>query len=237
MSELFKGIALFTPGGDVVYCIDPSKRNRWHIDLCRRLQTLLDLSDPPHFLVPCYTATVDRWLNRSTEKIHSVAEAYPLVFRYYPLLNAIFNTPDVQWQKVASPPQLCDPMAIATYYSQFPQLWDDHDWVVRVDNKPQEPVQSDRFLEDFTPDGYVFRLFISSNYGKTERLLRKVHDALEKALAQPYTLKVIDILKHPDLAESDRVLATPTLLRIWPQPVRRLVGEIEDREQLLQLLG
>ena len=240
MSELFKGIAVFTPGGDVVYCIDPSKQRRWHIDLCTRLQTLFDLSAPPHFLVPCYTATIDRWFNPQTQQIECIAEAYPFVFHYHPFLNAIFNTPGQTWTQVSCSPHLCDPMAIATYYHQFPQLWDDRDWVVRID-APQDnltaPGNSDRFLDEVQPEGYVFRLFITGTYGRMEHLLRKVHDALEQTLSQPYTLKVIDILKHPDLAERDRVLATPTLLRVWPKPVRRVVGEIEVGEQLLSLLS
>ncbi|MFM7558989.1 MAG: circadian clock protein KaiB, partial [Cylindrospermopsis raciborskii] len=57
LPQVFKGIALFTPGGDLIYCIDPSKQKRWHLHLCGVLQQILNLSEPPHFLVPCYTAT------------------------------------------------------------------------------------------------------------------------------------------------------------------------------------
>ncbi|MDJ1175085.1 circadian clock KaiB family protein [Roseofilum capinflatum] len=233
--EPLKAIALFTPGGDIVYCIDPSKQSRWHIDLCAKLQTLLDLCAPPHFLVPCYTATLDRWIDPHTQQTHCVAEAYPLVWRYAPLLNALFGI-DVQWQPVSVAPELCDPVAIASYYDQFPQLWDDHDWVVRVQNRSLEETQPGLSLEEFNPHGYVFRLFVSGNHNSTEGLLHKVHSFLEQSLSQPYTLKVIDILKHPDRAEQDQVLATPTLLRVWPQPMRRVVGEIDYQEQLLRLI-
>ncbi len=237
MSELFKGIALFTPGGDVVYCIDPTKQSRWHMDLCTRLQTLLDLPAPPDFLVPCYTATVDRWRDRHTQKIEYIAEAYPWVYHYSPLLNAIFNTPEMEWKLPLGCLDSCDPMAIATYYQQFPQLWENHDWVIRVDHPPPDHTASDPALTTLNPHGYIFRLFVSGHHANTERLLQKVHYFLEKALSQPYTLKVIDILKHPDRAETDQILATPTLLRIWPQPIRRIVGEIEHQEQLLRLLS
>ena len=67
--QLFKGIALFTPGGDLIYCIDSSKQGRWHLNLCAALQEILDLPEPPHFLVPCYTATIDHWLNPQTQKV------------------------------------------------------------------------------------------------------------------------------------------------------------------------
>ncbi|MFM6041706.1 MAG: circadian clock protein KaiB, partial [Dolichospermum sp.] len=39
--QLFKGIALFTPGGDLIYCIDPSKQGRWHLNLCAALREIL----------------------------------------------------------------------------------------------------------------------------------------------------------------------------------------------------
>jgi circadian clock protein KaiB len=55
-------------------------------------------------------------------------------------------------------------------------------------------------------------------------------------LQQPYTLKVIDVQKHPDLAEADQVAATPTLMRVWPLPVKRIVGELEDAQAILRIL-
>ncbi|MGL6284372.1 MAG: circadian clock KaiB family protein, partial [Microcoleaceae cyanobacterium] len=78
-SSLFKGIALFTPGGDLVYCIDPSKQSRWHLHLCAVLQDILGLPEPPHFLVPAYTATIDQWLDNRTNQIQVAAAIYPLV--------------------------------------------------------------------------------------------------------------------------------------------------------------
>lgn len=90
LPQLFKGIALFTPGGDLIYCIDPSKQGRWHLNLCATLQEILDLPEPPHFLVPCYTATIDHWLDPRTQQIRTFAEAYPAVMRHQALLNAYF---------------------------------------------------------------------------------------------------------------------------------------------------
>ena len=48
-----------------------------------------------------------------------------------------------------------------------------------------------------------------------------------------YALKVIDVLKNPQLAEEDKILATPTLSKILPPPVRRIIGDLSDREQVL----
>jgi circadian clock protein KaiB len=75
----FKGIALFTPGGDVVYCRDEQKRSQWHVNLCATLQEYLTLSAPPHFLVPVFSATVDRWFDAERAVWQTVAEASPAI--------------------------------------------------------------------------------------------------------------------------------------------------------------
>ncbi len=272
---LFKGIALFTPGGDVVYCIDPEKRDRWHVHLCAVLQDLLGLPEPPHFLVPCYTATLDQWLDPQSQSVHVVAEAYPPVFRYQALLNAIFQSPDTVWQRVSSQGDLCDPVVLITYRHQFATLWDSHDLVVEVGqggwgtasnwytsasiNAPlaspilnlplPDPLPPTAAIADdetgntaeppsppLVTQGYVLRLFISSHDAATERILQTLYQILEQALSHPYTLKVIDIFKHPELAEADHISATPTLVKVWPLPVRRIVGNLEDPHQVLRIL-
>lgn len=246
--HLFKGIALFTPGGDLIYCIDPSKRRRWHLHLCVALQEILSLSEPPHFLVPCYTATLDQWLDARTQTVQRSAEAYPPVLRYQPLLNAIFNTKDLIWQPTRQPEVICNPVIFSTYYQQFPQLWDNHDLVVQLYKDEQSGSGSSNRLaptlasieatdQSSQPQGYVLRLYVSGHSLATLRTLEKLHQLLERASEYPYTLKVIDVLKHPEQAEVDQISATPTLIRIWPKPTRRLVGELENVNTILQLLS
>ncbi|MBD1862299.1 MULTISPECIES: circadian clock KaiB family protein [Trichocoleus] len=248
--QLFKGIALFTPKGDLIYCIDPNKQKRWHLHLCVALQEILRLPEPPHFLVPCYTATIDRWLDPQTKQVRVFAEAYPPVLRHQALLNALFETKHLAWQPVAIADGLCDPMVLAAYRRQFPQLWESHELIVRFDQNfsrwesaatapsrslhelDETPVASKR-----TTQGYVLRLFVSGHSAATERTLQTLHELLENSLHHPYTLKVIDILKHPEQAETDQVSATPTLVRVWPHPVRRIVGELDNVNRILQVLG
>lgn len=250
---LFKGIALFTPGGDLIYCLDPDKKSRWHLHLCAALQGMLGLSEPPHFLVPAYTATIDKWVDPYSSRVLISAEAYPPVLRYQALLNTVFNTEDLVWQAATWSEEFCNPMVMATYYQQFPKLWENHDLIVRFE-KPDfnsqsrgkgspSKIQSPSLLpdlpsEDRPPEiqGYVLRLFVSGNSGATKQTLENLHQILENSLGHPYTLKVIDVFKHPEQAEADQISATPTLIRVWPQPVRRIVGQCEDIETILQLL-
>jgi len=240
----FKGIALFTPGGDVVYCIDPKKQNRWHVQLCGLLQYLLNLPELPHFLVPSYAATLDRTIDPHSQHIQDIAELSPLLSSAQPILNAIFQTHGLVWQEIPLAPQLIDPVVLTTYRSQFPQLWENHDLVVRYQptaptfdfppfDSPLNPVS----VPTANPQGYVFRLFVAGSTTATERTLQKLHQLLEDLLTQPYTLRVIDVTQHPDLAEQDHVTATPTLVRVHPLPLRRLVGNFDSVEQLLGILS
>lgn len=244
LPELFKGIALFTPGGDLIYCLDSSKQIHWHSQLCLVLQNLLQLPEPPHFLVPGYTATVDRWFCTREKKIKTVAEVYPAVRRYRPLLNVLFNLQDVAWQTATWQEEACNPIILETYRSQFPQLWENHDLIVRLDDYWEQEIQ-DQFSASTTQDsdlseanqGYILRLFVSGNNPATKHTLKTIHHLLEQDLKHPYTLKVIDILKHPDLAETHHISATPTLVRVWPKPIRRIVGELTDLSRVLQIIS
>jgi circadian clock protein KaiB len=239
-SAPFKGIALFTPGGDLVYCIDYSKQNRWHLQLCSVFQETLGLSEPPHFLVPCYTATIDRWLDPKTQAYKTVAEAAPFVLRHQAVLNVLFGE-EITWNP-SDVGEACDLAVINAYQKQFPQLWEDHDLVIRYEKVEPMPPQPGRITAAWSPmiqeiqSGYVLRLFVAGSSSGTERILRKLHSLLDKTLQQPYTLKVIDVQKHPDLAEADQVAATPTLMRVWPTPVKRIVGELEDAEAIVRIL-
>jgi circadian clock protein KaiB len=232
--EVFKGIALFTPGGDVVYCLDREKQTRWHLHLCIALQQLLDLPEPPHFLVPCYTATLDRWRDPQTQQVQTIAEAAPLVLRFQSLLNALFNTGELLWQPTSLPSGVCDPMVLTTYRHQFPQLWQSHDLLVRCPNTTSPPPLPQPHSPD--PPGYVLRLFVSGYSSTTERTLKILHRRLGQSLDRPYTLKVVDVAQHPDQAELDQVTATPTLVRVHPSPLRRLVGDLDSVERLTWLL-
>ena len=234
---LFKGIALFTPGGDIAYCIDTQKQARWHISLCLALQQALGLAEPPHFLVPCYAATVDRWLDIRQQEVQTVAAASPLVLRYAPLLNVIFDTPDLVWQATDLPSGVCDPLVLSAYRSQFPQLWQSHDLILHYKQvlAAEPPIMTQ--LTSAKAQGYVLRLFVAGNSIATERTLQNLHRLLGECLQQPYTLKVINVAQHPELAEADQISATPTLLRVYPSPMRRVVGSLDNIEQLQGLFS
>jgi circadian clock protein KaiB len=83
---------------------------------------------------------------------------------------------------------------------------------------------------------YILRLFVSGHSVTTEETLKTLHHYLAELLPHPYTLKVIDVLKQPEQAELDQVIATPTLVKAWPLPARKLVGGLNQPDKLARLL-
>ena len=260
LPQSFKGIALFTPGGDLVYGIDANKQVRWHLHLCLALQEALSLPEPPYFLLPGYTATIDRWQNRQTGKFEVCAEVYPLVARYIPLLQVLFGL-DVPWQVLPWQEEYCNPAIFETYRQEFPQLWEEQDLVIRLDSDnpylENRNIAADLAIIELNSAnirasrqatanmsqshqnnrGYVLRLFIASNHINTNQTLDNIHQILEKGLSSPYTLKIIDITKNPEQAEKNQISATPTLVRIWPKPIKRIVGEFTDIERIIKIIS
>jgi circadian clock protein KaiB len=55
----------------------------------------------------------------------------------------------------------------------------------------------------------------------------------EEHLAGQYEIEVIDLLKHPQLASGDQILAIPTLVRRLPEPIKKIIGDLSNTERVL----
>ena len=84
---------------------------------------------------------------------------------------------------------------------------------------------------------YRLRLFIAGATPRSRTTVEQLRMVCERHLDSPYELEVIDIVQRPDLAEDDRIMATPTLIRRAPAPLRRVIGDISDTSRLLAGLG
>ena len=80
---------------------------------------------------------------------------------------------------------------------------------------------------------YVLKLYVAGNTPNSVRALKTLRTILERDFQGVYALKVIDVLKNPQLAEEDKIMATPTLSKVLPPPVRKIIGDLSDREQVL----
>ena len=80
---------------------------------------------------------------------------------------------------------------------------------------------------------YVLKLYVAGNTPNSVRALKTLRNILEQDFQGVYALKVIDVLTNPQIAEEDKILATPTLSKVLPPPVRKIIGDLSDRKQVL----
>ncbi|AWN39101.1 circadian clock protein KaiB [Methylobacterium radiodurans] len=80
------------------------------------------------------------------------------------------------------------------------------------------------------------RLFIAGTAPRSGRTVEAVRQ-LRDAHLPGYELEVVDLYQQPQLAEADRVVAAPTLVRVSPGPSRRVAGDLTDARRVLQGLG
>lgn len=75
---------------------------------------------------------------------------------------------------------------------------------------------------------YVLRLFIAGATDRSHQALLHVRKLYAEELKDHCTLEVIDIYQQPELARVNQIVATPTLIKEWPRPVRRFIGNLTN---------
>ncbi len=83
------------------------------------------------------------------------------------------------------------------------------------------------------PKKYVLKLYVTNKTANSETALNALRHILDEDLKGLYKLKVVDVVKNPQLAEEDKIMATPALVKVLPQPVRKIIGDLSDKEQVL----
>lgn len=86
-------------------------------------------------------------------------------------------------------------------------------------------------------DHFVLRLFVSGLSTRSQRAIENIKQLCETHLAGRYELQIIDIYQQPELAKDQQLIAAPTLIKKLPLPLRKLVGDMQDRERILVMLG
>lgn len=80
---------------------------------------------------------------------------------------------------------------------------------------------------------FVLRLFVTGQTSRTQIAVRNLTRLCTEHLGDAYDIQIIDVLEQPDLAEENRIIATPTLIKVQPPPMRRIVGDLTDSEKVL----
>jgi circadian clock protein KaiB len=80
---------------------------------------------------------------------------------------------------------------------------------------------------------WELRLYVAGQTPKSIAAFSNLKKVCEEHLAGKYRIRVIDLLKDPQLAEGDQIIAIPTLVRALPSPVRKIIGDLSNTDRVL----
>jgi circadian clock protein KaiB len=82
-------------------------------------------------------------------------------------------------------------------------------------------------------DQFVLRLYVTGTTARSTRAIANLRRLCEQHLPDRYELEVVDIYQQPELASREQLVAVPTLIKRLPLPLRRLVGDLSNRQRVL----
>ena len=80
---------------------------------------------------------------------------------------------------------------------------------------------------------FVLRLYVTGMTARSKRAIQNIKKICEDHLEGRYDLEVIDIYREPTLARGDQIVATPTLIKKLPVPMRKFIGEMSETDKIL----
>ena len=80
---------------------------------------------------------------------------------------------------------------------------------------------------------WELRLYVAGQTPKSVLALKNITHYCQEHLEGRYSIEVIDLLRTPQLAEGDQIVAIPTLIRKVPQPIRKIIGDLSNEEKVL----
>ncbi|MEW6359327.1 MAG: circadian clock KaiB family protein [Planctomycetota bacterium] len=83
---------------------------------------------------------------------------------------------------------------------------------------------------------HKFRLYVIGKQPRSVNAAENLRKLFDDYLKMNYILDVVDLLQRPDMGRQDHILATPTLVKLSPKPIRRVVGDFQDTRNLRRLL-
>jgi circadian clock protein KaiB len=83
------------------------------------------------------------------------------------------------------------------------------------------------------PEFWKLRLYVAGETPKSLRAFANLKVLCEERLGGHYQIEVIDLLKNPEMARGDQIVAIPTLIRELSQPVRKIIGDLSNTERVL----
>jgi circadian clock protein KaiB len=80
---------------------------------------------------------------------------------------------------------------------------------------------------------YVLRLFVTGTTARSARAIANLRRVCEEHLQGEYDLEVVDIYLRPEMAKEHQIIAAPTLVKMLPLPLRKIIGDLADEERVL----
>jgi circadian clock protein KaiB len=87
--------------------------------------------------------------------------------------------------------------------------------------------------ENSDPDFYRLRLYVAGQTPKSIAAFNNLKKICEEQLKGKYHIEIVDLLENPQLAKGDQILAIPTLVRRLPPPLKKIIGDLSDKEKVL----
>lgn len=84
---------------------------------------------------------------------------------------------------------------------------------------------------------FAFRLYVAGDGQNSVRAIANLTALCEARLAGRHRIEIVDVFGHPERALADRIVMTPTLMRVEPAPIRRVVGTLQASEDVVSALG
>jgi circadian clock protein KaiB len=80
---------------------------------------------------------------------------------------------------------------------------------------------------------YILTLYVTGTSPRTKVAIENLERICQQELDGRYELEIVDVLQHPQRAEDEKILATPTLIKQLPPPLRRVIGDLSDKDKVL----
>jgi circadian clock protein KaiB len=90
----------------------------------------------------------------------------------------------------------------------------------------------EKALDESKDARYILRLYVSGSTPRSSAAILNLRKICDECLPGRYQLEVVDIYQQPELAQEDDIIATPTLVKQLPLPVRKLIGDLSKEERI-----
>lgn len=104
---------------------------------------------------------------------------------------------------------------------------------MKRDRKKPQPLAKAIASGMADPDVWELRLYVAGKTARSVAAVENLTRLCEEHLAGKYRIEVVDLVRHPQLAKGDQIVAIPTLVRKLPEPIRKVIGDLSNVERTL----